>query len=129
MPYKDPERQKQAQHESYLRARQRDTWAEAQKESRRKRKQIIIDIKEKSPCFDCGIFYPHYVMDFDHRNPKEKVETIARMISLVGVSKILEEIEKCDLVCANCHRIRTHIRGHNSLPQQENPKYRKHKRY
>lgn len=59
---------------------------------------------------DCGIKYPHYVMDFDHRDRKLKLASINRMINFHSYSKdkILEEIEKCDLVCANCHRIRTY---------------------
>ena len=49
-------------------------------------------------------------MDFDHRDRKTKLTNINRMINYRSYSKekILEEIEKCDLVCANCHRIRTY---------------------
>lgn len=59
---------------------------------------------------DCRVQYQPYVMDFDHRDRKVKVASINQMINLHSYSKnkILEEIEKCDLVCANCHRIRTY---------------------
>ncbi len=59
---------------------------------------------------DCGQKYPPYVMDFDHRDPKLKISTLNRMIYLhrYAKEKLLVEIKKCDVVCANCHRIRTH---------------------
>ncbi len=60
------------------------------------------------PCMDCGaIFLPH-VMDFDHRNPSEKSFSLAAEKVLLKSRKLLEiEVAKCDVVCANCHRIRT----------------------
>lgn len=59
------------------------------------------------PCMDCGVEYPFYVMDFDHRDPSSKEFTVASMINLGSVEKIEKEISKCDVVCSNCHRIRT----------------------
>lgn len=47
---------------------------------------------------------------FDHREGKDKVGNIARLIRGGQVQKTLNEVTKCDLVCANCHRIRTHTR-------------------
>lgn len=59
---------------------------------------------------DCGIEYPNYVMDFDHRDKKKKLVTVNSMVNIHRYSKdkILEEIKNCDLVCSNCHRIRTY---------------------
>lgn len=57
---------------------------------------------------DCGIKYPSYVMQFDHRDPKQKLFKIARDAWKYSVEKIKEEISKCDVVCANCHAERTH---------------------
>lgn len=63
------------------------------------------------PCADCGDEYPWYVMDFDHLPGTIKEENISRMISnRVSWSRIRAEIDKCDVVCANCHRIRTYLR-------------------
>lgn len=73
-----------------------------------KKRAIIQEHKDK-PCADCGVKYPPYVMDFDHRNPEDKELTIAN-VAHHGMQKLLDEIEKCDVVCANCHRIRTHNR-------------------
>lgn len=71
-----------------------------------------IDALKAKPCMDCGRSYPPYVMDFDHRDAATKKFTIAAGTAVLrlGLEKILEEIQKCDLVCANCHRIRTHAR-------------------
>lgn len=46
-------------------------------------------------------------MDFDHRNPATKKANVARL-KHKSTEGMLAEITKCDLVCANCHRIRTH---------------------
>ncbi|MDP9274709.1 MAG: hypothetical protein M3O99_03830 [Chloroflexota bacterium] len=54
------------------------------------------------PCTDCGIRYPSYVMQFDHRDSSQKDYTVTRMIGRAGRAKILEEVAKCDIVCANC---------------------------
>ncbi len=67
---------------------------------------IIIEAKSV-PCADCGVRYPPYVMDFDHRNPAEKLGNIGCGRKW-GEPRLRAEIAKCDVVCANCHRERTH---------------------
>jgi hypothetical protein len=80
---------------------------ERNKKIRQKKKDYIREAKNV-PCADCGIQYPHYVMDFDHRDPNEKEANIALMVSQgFGWDKVLNEIAKCDIVCSNCHRERT----------------------
>lgn len=47
-------------------------------------------------------------MEFDHQEGFEKVDTVSKMIGDgYSLQKILDEINKCELVCANCHRMRT----------------------
>lgn len=60
---------------------------------------------------DCNQRFPAPCMEFDHREPSTKRRAVANMVSQ-GQSwqTILEEIAKCDLVCANCHRIRHHAK-------------------
>ncbi len=61
------------------------------------------------PCADCGSSFPSVSMDFDHvRGVK-----LFRVSAMQGQAwdRVLAEIAKCDLVCANCHRIRTKLRG------------------
>lgn len=70
----------------------------------------LAQIKEESPCVDCGVNYPYYVMDFDHVRGEKKLN-LARMVSTTySWEAIMEEVEKCEIVCSNCHRERTHTR-------------------
>jgi len=75
----------------------------------RERREWLNSLKEGVPCHDCGNTYPPYVMDYDHRDPTQKVRGVTNML-MYSEANILAEIAKCDLVCANCHRIRTHGR-------------------
>ena len=68
----------------------------------------IISAAKDNPCTDCGIRYPACVMEFDHVRG-EKYMDVSRIKKSVRLVQL--EIEKCDLVCANCHRIRTMGRG------------------
>lgn len=83
-------------HISQIRARQRELIEEYQ------------DSKMK-PCMDCG-FIPTVPeqMEYDHR--ENKLGTVSQLIRRGSISKTKEEINKCDLVCANCHRLRTALR-------------------
>ena len=60
-----------------------------------------------NPCTDCKQLYPYYIMQFDHRPGELKIRNISSYREFSSVSKFLEEIDKCDLVCANCHAERT----------------------
>jgi hypothetical protein len=73
---------------------------------RDKMRKLIAELKNV-PCTDCGQMYPHYVMDFDHLEDFEKLGNVASMAVGVSLVRLLAEIEKCEIVCANCHRIRT----------------------
>lgn len=71
-------------------------------------RSIIADEKRK-PCVVCNGTFPTVCMDFDHgkRNKTRAVSDMAH--SGVSVERFMKEIAKCEVVCANCHRIRTHI--------------------
>ncbi len=60
------------------------------------------------PCADCGgRFEPHQI-DFDHRDPSTKsFNLMTGRAMLMSQRKLLDEVAKCDVVCVNCHRIRT----------------------
>jgi hypothetical protein len=64
-----------------------------------------LDLLKANPCTDCGRVLAPVAMDFDHIHD-DKIEGIAQMWSW-GRAKVLEELAKCKLVCANCHRERT----------------------
>lgn len=71
-----------------------------------KRVSVVREAKSK-PCADCGHLFHYCCMDFDHRPGEEKKFEIARRGRSSGVETLLAEIAKCDVVCANCHRLRT----------------------
>lgn len=56
----------------------------------------------------CGVSH-RGALQFHHRDPAQKVDTIMKMISAhpwtYSVEDLLIELEKCDLLCANCHAI------------------------
>ena len=70
-------------------------------------RKILWDAKQR-PCCDCGgIFHP-WVMELDHREDTEKIEAVSNLVGRGCTDeKLRNEINKCDIVCANCHRMRT----------------------
>ena len=77
-------------------------------------KQIVINEKlKRGKCLQCEKKVREDIccmFDFDHRNPKEKLSDISAMQSYGYTFKeIQDEMEKCDLLCANCHQIKTQI--------------------
>jgi len=78
------------------------------KERKHRIRDEIREYKESIPCMDCKVFYKHYVMDFDHRDKDTKISNVAEFANGGSIKKVWDEIAKCDLVCANCHRERTH---------------------
>lgn len=67
-----------------------------------KKKQILLDARA-SGCIKCGETHPA-CLDFHHRDPSEKEGHIGEFRKF-GMKRLLAEIAKCDVLCANCHRI------------------------
>lgn len=78
-----------------------------QRRYRREKRALINELKNR-PCADCGGIFPPFVMDFDHRDPSSKLMGLSESVGRAWAdADILAEAAKCDVVCANCHRIRT----------------------
>lgn len=111
VPYKDPENQRRAARAHYL-AHKEDYLKRARtwnKEQKIRIRELIRSAKD-TPCIDCGVQYPFYVMQFDHLSDKKF--TIGTLVNrAIPIEKIREEIAKCEVVCANCHAERTWQRG------------------
>jgi hypothetical protein len=72
--------------------------------------KYLVDYFSKNPCVDCGQTNP-LVLEFDHVRGTKK-DDVSRLIQNgVPLNLILEEIQKCEVRCANCHRIVTATRG------------------
>ena len=106
MPYVDKQKQRQAQAEWARRNRTRT--------GRRRSKQMreIIDSAKKGGCIRCGE-KDIVCLDLHHRNPSEKSFTIGKRKAVgAGIQRLKDEIAKCDVVCANCHRKLHASEGH-----------------
>lgn len=78
-------------------------------EARIPKQELANAVKERTPCVDCKNKFPSVCMDFDHILPGSKIEGVSQMVNSGGwtVADVAAEILKCEVVCANCHRIRT----------------------
>ena len=116
MPLKDPEARR-AYHREYMRS-----WYQKNREihiarvnrvtvrARERIQRYYIDVQKSRSCADCDGRFPPYVMDFDHVRGK-KVSILAKLRSgRASLARVAAEIEKCELVCSNCHRVRTYLR-------------------
>jgi hypothetical protein len=72
------------------------------------RTAFLVEFFRTRPCIDCGETDP-IVLEFDHVGHKEL--TIAAGIRRRSWQAILDEIAKCEVLCANCHRRRTALRA------------------
>lgn len=107
MPANDPVYQKEYRDKHYQANKQKYI---DQAAARKAKLREEVQEAKSVPCTDCGISYPYYVMDFDHVRGS-KVGNIGRMVADGQRTKVFLEIEKCDVVCANCHRERTYVRA------------------
>lgn len=83
--------------------------------SKRSHHKDLVTQGKARPCMDCGRSYPKEVMEFDHVRGKKLFELADAWN--IGRERILAEMAKCDVVCANCHRLRTIARrGVRALP-------------
>lgn len=128
MPYKDPaarrayDKQRYLDnHESVL-AQQRQYYLDNRdarlaairlysKNRLTKLRDIVMELK-KRPCMDCKGHFHFAAMDFDHRPGEVKVQNITDLMrnQRTSVKNLQLELAKCDLVCSNCHRVRTYNR-------------------
>lgn len=105
--------QKQLSHIHYL--NNKEKYADVHNRHKEARRNLR-DASKNKPCADCNILYPPWIMQFDHvRGTKQFV--ISEAMFNTPKRQLLEEIEKCDVVCANCHAHRsfTRITKHNHL--------------
>jgi hypothetical protein len=81
---------------------------------KRNRKQMIAErglwldsYKANKPCMDCGKSFHPKCMEFHHREPHTKKGEVRRILrDGYSMQTIMNEIGKCDLLCAICHRMR-----------------------
>lgn len=101
MPYKDEEQQKTANKKW---REESPTFRESQARRRLERREVIAQIKRERGCMFCGEREP-ICLDFHHRDRSTKIANVSMLVVMkAAYSRIHEEIAKCDVLCANCHR-------------------------
>lgn len=80
------------------------------KDKRSTNRKFVQEYKHGKSCDDCKIEYPGHIMQYDHVSG-EKICNLNSMYRTHSMDAILEEIAKCDIVCANCHSHRTWMRS------------------
>src|SRR5579863_8485556 len=66
----------------------------------------LVEYVKIHPCVGCGETDP-VVLDFDHRDGVDKLDDVSKLMTLKRYEEAKQEIEKCDVLCSNCHRRRT----------------------
>jgi hypothetical protein len=85
-----------------------ERYRQSVKDKRIKNREYVKSILLKTKCMDCSND-DWRVLEFDHVRGT-KVTNVSTMIDqMYSLKKIQDEIEKCDIVCRNCHVIRTHV--------------------
>lgn len=85
----------------------RNRYAAGRAERQKQLLAYIQAVKVQRGCADCGYRENAVALDFDHLPGFQKEHKLASMAAGSTKAKIDAEIAKCDVVCANCHRIRT----------------------
>jgi hypothetical protein len=85
----------------YRRRKCKSCKRETQNKRKSKQREWLREYKKKLSCVRCG-FNDWRCLDFHHKGDKDN-----EVSNMIGLSKkrILDEISKCEVVCANCHRI------------------------
>lgn len=83
------------------------------------RKEFLNNIKLTRGCAACGYRDNAVALDFDHNDPAKKKFNISSRYLHATESDLLAELEKCTVLCANCHRVRTHEERHSFNKKQK----------
>ncbi len=78
--------------------------------ARRAEVRRVIDEAKSRPCVECGIQFPLPAMQFDHVRGVKSFNLGSANSRANNLDALREEIAKCDVVCANCHAVRTDAR-------------------
>ncbi len=85
------------------------------------RNKYYVDQLKLAPCMDCGQTFDPVCMDFDHVRGKKLMDPSRMRYKNYSLETIQEELDKCELVCACCHRLRTKRRAEERRSTQQSP--------
>lgn len=124
MAYRDPQKQKQWHAENWEKIKNDPKIKAKRKQARlhftQKRQAMLNFIKRELACIDCGFSFRDRpeCCDFHHRDPSQKSGAISEMMrgrDYEAMERVMEEIAKCDPLCANCHRTRHNPQGGSAV--------------
>lgn len=114
MPYKNKDKQQKYQKDWFQKNKKKS--CQSRQTRRNKRRRWLEQYKSDKKCALCPENYGP-CLDFHHKDPKTKKYSVSYMItSQFTIEQIQEEIKKCVLLCANCHRKLEN--GHTRLPPE-----------
>lgn len=82
-------------------------WKKDDCKARQELARAHVNAIKSSPCTDCGHTFPTVCMQFDHTEDNKEYNVSSMVMMGYSIARIDVEIAKCELVCANCHAIRT----------------------
>jgi len=91
-----------------LQSQCKDCAALVKKLDRAEKAEYIRRLRETTACIECGKHYNHSMMVYQHRNSYDKLFNVSEGTNRNWV-KVLAEIDKCDIICANCHKYRHYL--------------------
>ena len=80
-----------------------DAYKKRAQDQRRHNKSWFVEYKLSLRCEHCGENHPA-TLDFHHKDPSIKDREVSSLIGRSGIDRIQDEISKCMVLCANCHR-------------------------
>jgi len=115
MPYKDPA-VRTAKRKAYSAAYYQKTKEETKKRTKEKKLSLKKEwkaFKATLYCTKCG-FNHSAALDFHHIDPSTKTGSVNTLVSNGRYARAMKELEKCVVLCANCHRIHHHDEFHEA---------------
>lgn len=110
MPAKDRKKRSEAWYRWYVKNRHKH-YVSVKKHANKRISQLKAEVnthKVTRGCLHCGYNAHPEALDFDHRPGEKKCFNVSTAIRRgVGRQRLLDEIAKCDVACANCHRVHT----------------------
>lgn len=115
--WRDPDYQKKwgAQNREKIKQYRKQGYEDRGRTKWRRRLYWIYKYKQAKGCVVCGYNEDAVALDFDHLEPGHKLFSVGTRLSGGSLRSLFAEIRKCQILCANCHRIKTYrrLRGAN----------------
>ena len=90
-------------------------YADKFKEYYRTRVDALNKIKLEAGCATCGYNAHPAALEFNHIDPSQKTANVADKITSWSWERVLEEVDKCEVLCSNCHHIHSYETHYTKL--------------